>query len=123
MSYVDGFVLAVPRTQKETFIAHARRADAVFMEHGALGVRECWGDQVPAGKQTDFHSAVQAKEDEVIVFSWIEWPDKATRDAMEAKMPELMRTDPRLSPEHNPMPFDAKRMIYGGFEPVVSLGG
>jgi len=121
MAYIDGFVIAVPTANKDPFIQHANNADSVFMELGATRVLECWGDDVPAGKQTDFRRAVQAKDDETVVFSWIEWPDKATRDAAFAKMPELMKTDPRMNPEKNPMPFDGMRMIYGAFAPVVSL--
>lgn len=118
MAYIDGFVIAVPTSNRQAFIEHARRFDPVFMEYGATRVVECWGDDVPAGKQTDFQRAVQAREDETVVFSWIEWPDKATRDAGMAKMMD----DPRMDPKLNPMPFDGMRMIYGGFEPVFSLG-
>jgi uncharacterized protein YbaA (DUF1428 family) len=82
---------------------------------------ECWGDDVPDGKLTDFRRAVQAKEDETVVFAWIEWPDKATRDAAMGRMDELMRTDDRFNPGKNPMPFDGKRMIFGGFVPVIEL--
>ncbi|MBY4678576.1 DUF1428 domain-containing protein [Marinobacterium arenosum] len=121
MSYIDGFVLAVPEANKQAFIDHATTADQVFMELGATRVLECWGDDVPDGKQTDFRRAVQAKDDEVVVFSWIEWPDKATRDAAMQKFPELMNSDPRMSPESNPMPFDGVRLIYGGFAPIVIL--
>ena len=121
MSYVDGFVLAVPTSRKQEFIDHATRANAVFLEHGARRIRECWGDDVQAGKRTDFQRAVQATGDESVVFSWIEWPDKATRDAAMARMEELMK-DPRMDPAKNPMPFDGQRMIYGGFMPVVELG-
>jgi len=79
------------------------------------------GDDVPDGKVTDFRRAVQAQPDETVVFSWIEWPDKATRDAAMARMEGVMETDDRLSPATNPMPFDGKRMIFGGFSPVVVL--
>ena len=89
----------------------------MFLEYGATRVLECWGDDVPKGKQTDFQRAVQAKDDETVVFSWIEWPDKATRDA---GMEKVMK-DPRMSPEKNPMPFDGMRMIFGGFTPVVEV--
>ena len=119
MTYVDGFVMAVPKSNKEQFIEHARTGDAVFLEQGATRVLECWADDVPDGTLTDFRKAVQANGDETVVFSWIEWPDKATRDA---GMKTVM-SDPRISPESNPMPFDAKRMIFGGFEPVVELDG
>lgn len=115
MNYFDGFVLAVPRDGQQAFIDHARQIDAVFLEMGALRVIEGWGDDVPTGTLTDFARAVQAKEDEVVAFSWIEWPDKATRDAAFAKL----RDDPRMMAI--PMPFDGKRMIFGGFVPVVTL--
>ena len=117
MAYIDGFVIAVPTANKQKFLQHANEADALCLEFGATRVLECWGDDVPAGKQTDFQRAVQAKDDETVVFSWIEWPDKATRDA---GMEKLMK-DPRMNPETNPMPFDGKRMIFGGFEPVLEL--
>ena len=122
MSYVDGFVSAVPTASKRAFIEHARKANGVFIELGALRIRECWGDEVPTGERTDFQRAVQAGEDETVVFSFVEWPDKATREAAWAKMGELSKTDARVSPEANPMPFDGARMIYGGFAPVVMLG-
>ena len=121
MTYVDGFVLAVPTADKQEFIDHANLGNSVFMDLGAQRILECWGDDVPDGKQTDFRRAVQAKEDETVVFSWIEWPDKATRDAAFARMETLMKTDDRMNPEKNPMPFDGKRMIFGGFGPVVTL--
>lgn len=118
MAYVDGFVIAVPTANKQKFIEHARLGNPVFMELGATRIYECWGDDVPAGKQTDFQRAVQAKEDETVVFSWVEWPDKATRDAAMKKMMD----DPRMDPSVNPMPFDGMRMIFGGFSPVVVFG-
>ena len=118
MPYIDGFVAAVPNANKQKFIDHAHAGDPVFLDHGALRVLECWGDDVPHGKLTDFHRAVQATGDETVLFSWIEWPDKAARDAgMAAAM-----DDPRLSQQDNPMPFDGKRLIYGGFAPLLELG-
>ncbi len=117
MSYVDGFIAAVPTANKEKFLTHARTGDALFIEFGALRVVECWGDDVPHGQLTDFFRAVQAKDDETVVFSWIEWPDKATRDAGMQKMMD----DPRMDPATNPMPFDGKRLIYGGFSPLLEL--
>ena len=117
MSYIDGVVIPVPTGNKQKFIDHSRTVDAVFLEHGATRVLECWGDDVKEGKQTDFRRAVQARGDETVVFSWVEWPDKATRDA---GMAHIMK-DPRLSGESNPMPFDGKRMIFGGFMPLVEL--
>jgi uncharacterized protein YbaA (DUF1428 family) len=119
MPYIDGFVMAVPTTSKDRFIEHASGSDSVFVEHGATRVLECWGDDVPVGKLTDFRRAVQATMDETVVFSWIEWPDKATRDAGMKRVME----DPRMDPKTNPMPFDGKRMIYGGFAPIVDLQG
>lgn len=121
MAYIDGFVIAVPTANRERFIEHARKADALFLEHGATRIWECWGDDVPDGKLTDFRRAVQATEDETVVFSWIEWPDKETRDSVFARMEDLMRDD-AWNPELNPVPFDGKRMIYGGFTPVVRMG-
>lgn len=122
MSYIDGFVLAVPHENRQKFIDHAKWFDALFIELGATRVLECWGVDVKAGQRTDFRRAVDARDDEEVVFSWVEWPDKATRDAAMAQMDERMKTDPRWDPVQNPMPFDGKRMIFGGFEPVVELG-
>lgn len=125
MVYIDGFVMAVPTANKQTFIDHAKLSDSVFMDLGANRILECWGDDVAEGKLTDFRKAVQANDDETIVFSWIEWPDKATRDAAHAKMVEWMKhpesADPRMHPDKNPMPFDGKRLIFGGFTPLVEL--
>jgi uncharacterized protein YbaA (DUF1428 family) len=121
MSYIDGFVIAVPIANKQKFIDHAKQFDALFMELGATRILECWGDDVKPGKLTDFRRAVDAKDDEEVVFSWVEWPDKATRDAAMSKMEGLMKTDSRWDPAKNPMPFDGKRLIYGGFAPIVEL--
>ncbi|MDB5715513.1 MAG: domain containing protein [Sphingomonadales bacterium] len=115
MKYIEGFVIAVPTAGREKFIDHATRMDTIFLEFGATRIVEAWGDDVREGKVTDFPRAVQATADETVAFSWIEWPDKATRDAAMEKM----MSDPRLMAE--PMPFDGKRMIFGGFEPVVDL--
>lgn len=121
MSYIDGFVVAVPKNKKDIFTKHANIADEAFMEWGATRILECWEDDVPDGKVTDFRRAVQASDGEAVVFSWIEWPDKATRDAGMQKMMAAMETDPRINPEKNPMPFDGMRMIFGGFVPVLEL--
>ena len=115
MNYVDGFVAAVPTANRETYRRHAELAAEVFKEHGALSVVECWGDDVPQGKLTSFPMAVKCQDDETVVFSWITWPSKAVRDAGMAKV----MADPRLQQETNPMPFDGKRLIYGGFEMIV----
>jgi uncharacterized protein YbaA (DUF1428 family) len=117
MPYVDGFVIAVPTANRDKVLAHARELDPVFLECGATRVLECWGDDVPHGQVTDFHRAVQATDDETVVFSWVEWPDKTTRDAGMKKMMD----DPRMDPASHPMPFDGKRMIFGGFSPALDL--
>lgn len=110
MNYVDGFVLAVPTASKEAYIQCATAAAAVFKENGALKVVECWGDDVPEGKLTSFPMAVKCEADETVVFSWILWPSRKARDEGMAKA----MADPRLQPDVNPMPFDGKRMIFGG---------
>jgi uncharacterized protein YbaA (DUF1428 family) len=120
MAYVEGFVIPVPLANRESFIAASEAIDAVFIELGATRVVECWDDDVPEGKVTDFRRAVAAEPGEAVAFSWVEWPDKATREAGHNRMRELMDTDPRF--RDNPMPFDGKRMIFGGFTPVVILG-
>lgn len=113
MNYVDGFVLAVPTAQKDAYKKLAEDAAIVFKEHGALSLVECWGEDVPEGKINSMHTAVLRKPDETVVFSWVTWPDKATR---EAGMQKVM-ADPRLD---GPMPFDGSRMIFGGFETLVN---
>ena len=118
MAYVDGFVMAVPTATKQKFIDHAKELDPICSELGATRVVECWGDDVPAGKVTDFQRSVQATDEETVVFSWVLWPDKATRDAGMKRMMD----DPRMDPANNPMPFDGKRMIFGGFVPIVDVG-
>ncbi len=127
MSYMDGFVIAVPTANKQKFIEHAKLGDSVFIDLGATRVIECWGDDVRDGKITDFRKAVQARDDEAIVFSWIEWPDKKTRDAAMQKMTDWMnnpeKADPRMDPSKNPMPFDGKRLIFGGFTPIIEVSG
>lgn len=115
MPYVDGFVAAVPTANREAYRKHAEIAANVFKEHGALQVVECWGDDVPEGKLTSFPMAVKRKDDETVVFSWTTWASRQARDDAWKKVME----DPRLKPEANPMPFDGKRLIYGGFEVIV----
>jgi uncharacterized protein YbaA (DUF1428 family) len=122
MTYIEGFVIAVPTANKQKFIEHARLGDSVFLDHGAVRILECWQENVEKGHTTDFFGAVDSKDDESVVFSWIEWPDKARRSAMEGQMEQLMKTDERFDPEKNPMPFDGARMIYGGFQPLVEEG-
>ena len=113
MNYVDGFVLAVPTAKRDEYRRVAEVAAKVFKENGALGVVECWGDDVPEGKLTSFTMAVKRNDDESVVFSWITWPSKAVRDVGMKRSME----DSRLSA--NPMVFDGKRMIYGGFQVIV----
>lgn len=112
MSYIDGFVASVAVADKETYRAFCDRIDAIFIENGATRVVDAWGgDDVPRGEQTDFYRAVAAKDGEAVVFGYIEWPDKATRDAgfEEAMKDERMQGTP---------PFDGKRMIFGGFDAI-----
>lgn len=115
MEYIEGLIAAVPTNNKDKFIEHARDAAAVFKEHGAIRLVECWGDDVPAGETTPFPLAVKCKADETVVFSWIVWPSREARDAgMKAVM-----NDSRMSDEINPMPFDGTRLIYGGFQMIM----
>jgi uncharacterized protein YbaA (DUF1428 family) len=115
MTYVDGFVLAVPADKKDAFREHASGLLPFFKQAGVTRVVESWGDDVPDGKVTDYKGAVKATSDEKIVYSWIEWPSKQARDAA---WPKIMQ-DGRMKPDHANMPFDGKRMIYGGFTPIV----
>ena len=117
MSYVDGFVAAVPTANKDVYRRHAEEAAEIFKTHGALSFVECWGDDVPDGEVTSFPMAVKCGEDETVCFSWVVWPSKAVRDEA---MPKIMEAARRLF-ETNPMPFDANRMIYGGFEMIVDF--
>lgn len=122
MTYIEGFVIAVPTANKDKFIDHANTGDPVFLEHGATRILENWQDNVAKGHTNDFFGAVDAKDDEAVVFSWIEWPSRAERQAMNDKMDEIVKSDERFSQETNPAPFDGKRMIYGGFEAIVEQG-
>src|SRR3989344_2061159 len=117
MPYVDGFVLAVPKANLEAYKEMARLGAQVWMEHGALSYVECLADDVPYGELTSFPRAVQAKDDEGVVFSWATYPDRAARDATMAKV----MADPRLKSDPATMPFDGKRMIWGGFESFVAV--
>lgn len=114
MSYVDGFVIPVSKDKVDAYKALARKAGEIFKEHGALAVVECIGDDVPYGKLTSFPRAVQAKDDEVVIFSWVIYPSRAERDAANAKI----MADPRLKCD---MPFDGQRMIFGGFEAWLEM--
>ncbi len=111
MTYVDGFVLAVPNAKKEEYRRHAVEMAPLLKEYGALSMVECWGDDVPEGKLTSFPMAVQCGAEETVVFSWMTWPSKAVRDAGWARI----MADPRMKMDPATVPFDGKRMIYGGF--------
>jgi uncharacterized protein YbaA (DUF1428 family) len=117
-SFVDGFVLPVPEGKKDAYLALAQHAARKFKQYGAMRVVEAWGDDVREGKVTDFRRAVKAEAGENVVYSWIEWPDKATRDEA---WPKIMG-DPEMQPDHENMPFDGKRMFWGGFEVIVDSG-
>ena len=113
MSYIEGFVAAVPRNNKEAYRQHASGAVAMFKEFGATRQVETWGDDVPDGKVTDFKGAVKATGDEQVVFSWIEWPSKEVRDAGWAKA----FADPRMRTDN--APYDERRRVHGGFVPLL----
>ncbi|TIX44492.1 MAG: DUF1428 domain-containing protein [Mesorhizobium sp.] len=117
MSYVDGFVLAVPKAKLDPYKKLAETAGAVWKEHGALAYVECVGDDVPYGELTSFPRAVQAKDDEIVIFSWVVYESRQSRDAVMAKV----MADPRLKSDWETMPFDGKRMIFGGFQPFIEL--
>lgn len=117
MSYVDGFVLAVPKANIDAYKKMAQLAGSVWMEYGALSYVECLADDVPYGELTSFPRAVQATDDETVVFSWVTYKDKASRDEIMAKV----MADERLKADMANMPFDVKRMIFGGFEPFLEL--
>jgi uncharacterized protein YbaA (DUF1428 family) len=118
MSYVDGFIVPVPQGSKDDYRAMAQKMSGKFTEQGALQVIEAWGDDLQHGKVTDFYTAVKAEDGENVVFSFILWPSKAVRDAAWEKI----MADPTMQPGAEPMPFDGKRMFWGGFEPIVEVG-
>jgi uncharacterized protein YbaA (DUF1428 family) len=118
MTYVEGFVVAVPTANKDEYRRHAADAQPIFKEFGVARMVEAWGDDVPDGKVTDFKGAVQAKEDETVVFSWFEYPSREARDAANEKM----MSDPRMKAMGESMPFDGQRMIFSGFAPIVEQG-
>ena len=117
MPYVDGFVLAVPQDRMDDYKKMATLAGEVWMGHGALSYVECVADDVPYGELTSFPRAVQQQDGETTVFSWITYPSRAARDAINAKV----MADPRMKGEMEKAPFDGKRMIYGGFQPIVEM--
>ena len=117
MTYVDGFIAAVPTVDKEKYTKYAQVMGDIFKEYGVLKIVENWGDDVPAGEVTSFPLAVQCKKEESVVFSWVVWPSKDKRD----ESWQALMDDPRMTPDANPMPFDGKRLIYGGFETIFEM--
>jgi uncharacterized protein YbaA (DUF1428 family) len=117
--YVDGFVLPVPKKKLQAYRRMAQKAGKIWREHGAIDFRECVADDVKVGKLTSFPRSVKLKRGETVVFSWIVYKSRADRDRINAKVMK----DPRLADMMDPkaMPFDAKRMIYGGFKVLVGL--
>jgi uncharacterized protein YbaA (DUF1428 family) len=108
--YIDGFLIPVHKDNKDAYLKMAQMAAEVWKDHGAIDIVECWGDDVPDGKLTSFPMAVKLEPDEVVVFSWVTWRSKEARDAGNEKV----MADPRMQMEDD-MPFDGKRLIYGGF--------
>ena len=113
MQYIDGFVAAVPTANREKYLSHAKAAAEVFKKYGAVRTVETWGDDVPTGKTTSFPQAVKLEPGETVVFSWIAWPSREARDVGMKKAMD----DPRMKDAD--MPFDGKRMIYGGFQTIL----
>ena len=117
MTYVEGFVAAVPSGNKEAYRKHAADAAPLFKDFGATRLVEAWGDDVPDGKVTDYKGAVKAKGDETVVYTWIEWPSKEVRNEGWAKV----QADPRMGQAFSAMPFDGQRWVHGGFAPIVDV--
>ncbi len=114
MPYIEGFVAAVPTANKEAYLKQAKEAAGYFKKLGATRLVECWGDDVPKGEITDFYRATLAKDGETPIFSWVEYPDKATRDAANKKMSEDYEMADRT------LPFDGARMFWGGFQQILN---
>jgi uncharacterized protein YbaA (DUF1428 family) len=117
MTYIDGFVAAVKTADKESYRVYAQRIGSLFKEYGALDVIDCWGDDVPEGKVTSFPLAVKREDGETVVLGWVNWPSRAVRDEAWKKL----MADPRMQPGATAMPFDGKRMIFGGFEMISKV--
>lgn len=119
MAYVDGFIVPVPKSNVEAYRALAQKAGEVWKEHGALEYHEFIADDVKTGQYTSFPQSVDLKDDETVVFSWIVYPDRAARD----RINEKVMADPRMKDgmSADTMPFDGKRMIFGGFKPLVEM--
>lgn len=118
MVYYTGSLAAVPTANKQAYLDHARRAWPLFRDRGAVRMVETWGEDVQPGETTDLLRAVEARDDETVVFSWIEWPDKATADSAW----QAMSSDPGIEAQMGDMPFDGPRMIFGGFSKMVAEG-
>jgi uncharacterized protein YbaA (DUF1428 family) len=118
MTYIDGFVLPVPMSKRDAYRDMAVSMAGLFKEFGVLQIVEAWGDDIPHGHTTDFFRAVKAEEGENVVFSWMVWPDKATRDEGWKKM----MADERMKPPVDPV-FDGKRMFWGGFQVLLDTNG
>ena len=118
MTYFEGFIVPVPKANKDAYRKHASEGAPLFQEFGVTRMVEAWGDDIADGKVTDFRKAVNAKDDEDVVFSWFEYPDKAARDSATDKF----MSDPRMKDMGASMPFDGKRMIIGGFDAIVEEG-
>ena len=121
MSYFEAFILAVPNSNKEAYVELSWRINPNLLDFGATKILECWGDDIPEGSLTDFRKAVQAKENETVVLSLVEWPDKQTRDRGNEKLHELAMTDESFDESKYPVPFDGKRMVVGGFQTIVDM--
>lgn len=119
MSYIDGYLIPVSTAKREDYRRLAEFAAPIFIDHGAIEVVECWGDDMMRGQTTDFFMAVKAEGDEGVVFSWIKWPDKATRDTGN----KAAMADPRFAEMDGTGLFDGKRMIFSGFVPLVEQRG
>ena len=118
MTYFEGFITPVPATKREEYLRHASKFTPMTQEFGIRRMLESWADEVPHGTVTDFYRAVEAKDDETVVFSFFEYPSRAERDAANEKF----MSDPRMADMMTDMPFDAKRMIMGGFESILDSG-
>lgn len=117
MNYIDGVVLAVPKENKAAYIKHAKMTAEIFKDYGALSIVECWGDDIPDGVSTSFPIAVKCKSNEAVCFSWISWPSREVRNEAIKKI----KKDPRMELGDGEIPFDGKRMIFGGFDVVLNL--
>ena len=119
MSYVDGFIIPVPKDKLDAYMTMSRACGKIWREFGATRFTECVADDVKIGKWTSFPQSVNLEENEVVVFSWIEYPSREERDIINDKAMKDPRMEPYMKAEN--MPFDGKRMIYGGFKPMIEM--